>query len=420
MYICSKEVSDVKMMFRNMLRVVNTGRYFQSLRKEWRTTGNNPWIFSAGRRSCFTLQANNALNISDDRIQKYLERLRLEYYALKVQEQRTKQSIQRMLLLSNVVEMFEQRKIIVDNLTSLKELKEDKDDDMQQLLKEERDAYGSILVRLDNEIMEGILSMDDEEDYGSLIMEVTAGVGGQEAMLFARELFDMYCGYVDYKGWDVEMLDCEDTDIGGTRHATTIISSPEAYRYLKYEGGVHRVQRIPATEKSGRIHTSTVTVSVIPRPDDFEVDLKEKDLKIETKRASGAGGQHVNTTDSAVRIVHLPTGIAVECQTERSQVKNREIAKQKLVAKLTQIELEARFSNTQALKKSQVGQSLRNEKIRTYNFNQDRITDHRIEGGTVHNLKGFLEGGEELDSMIEKLRRAQRRKQLMDIIQRES
>ncbi|KFB49938.1 AGAP012082-PA-like protein [Anopheles sinensis] len=325
-----------------------------------------------------------------------------------------------MLLLSNVVEMFEQRKIIVDNLTSLKELKEDKDDDMQQLLKEERDAYGSILVRLDNEIMEGILSMDDEEDYGSLIMEVTAGVGGQEAMLFARELFDMYCGYVNYKGWDVEMLDCEDTDIGGTRHATTIISSPEAYRYLKYEGGVHRVQRIPATEKSGRIHTSTVTVSVIPRPDDFEVDLKEKDLKIETKRASGAGGQHVNTTDSAVRIVHLPTGIAVECQTERSQVKNREIAKQKLVAKLTQIELEARFSNTQALKKSQVGQSLRNEKIRTYNFNQDRITDHRIEGGTVHNLKGFLEGGEELDSMIEKLRRAQRRKQLMDIIQRES
>ncbi|XP_058129206.1 peptide chain release factor 1-like, mitochondrial [Anopheles ziemanni] len=409
------------MIFRNMLRVVNTSRYFQSLRKELRTTGNNPWMLIAGRRSCFTSQANNdALNISDDRIQKYLERLRLEYYSLKVQEQRTKQSIQRMLLLSNVVEMFEQRKIIVENLTSLKELKEDKDDDMQQLLKEEREAYGSILVRLDSEIMNGILSMDDEEDYGSLIMEVTAGVGGQEAMLFARELFDMYCGYVDYKGWDVEMLDCEDTDIGGTRHATTIISSPEAYRYLKYEGGVHRVQRIPATEKSGRIHTSTVTVSVIPRPDDFEVDLKEKDLKIETKRASGAGGQHVNTTDSAVRIVHLPTGIAVECQTERSQVKNREIAKQKLVAKLTQLELEARFSSTQALKKSQVGQSLRNEKIRTYNFNQDRITDHRVEGGTVHNLKGFLEGGEELDSMIEKLRRAQRRKQLMDIIQRES
>uniref|UniRef100_A0A182XR80 Prokaryotic-type class I peptide chain release factors domain-containing protein n=1 Tax=Anopheles quadriannulatus TaxID=34691 RepID=A0A182XR80_ANOQN len=373
------------------------------------------------RRSlCQAAHPNGALfQISDDKIQKYLERLRLEYYALKVQEQRTRKDIQRMLLLSNVVEMYEQRKIIVDNLSSLKELKDDKDDEMVQLLKEEREAYGSILFRLDSEILNGILSMDDEEDYGSLIMEVTAGVGGQEAMLFARELFDMYCGYVEYKGWEVEMLQTEDTDIGGTRHATTVISGPDAYRYLKHEGGVHRVQRIPATEKSGRIHTSTVTVSIIPRPDDFQVELKEKDLKIETKRASGAGGQHVNTTDSAVRIVHLPTGIAVECQTERSQQKNREIAKQKLTAKLMQIELEARFSSTQALKKSQVGQSLRNEKIRTYNFNQDRITDHRIEGGTAHNLKGFLEGGEQLDDMIEKLRRSQRRKQLMDIINRE-
>ncbi|XP_320444.5 peptide chain release factor 1-like, mitochondrial [Anopheles gambiae] len=373
------------------------------------------------RRSlCQAAHLNGALfQISDDKIQKYLERLRLEYYALKVQEQRTRKDIQRMLLLSNVVEMYEQRKIIVDNLSSLKELKDDKDDEMVQLLKEEREAYGSILFRLDSEILNGILSMDDEEDYGSLIMEVTAGVGGQEAMLFARELFDMYCGYVEYKGWEVEMLQTENTDIGGTRHATTVISGPDAYRYLKHEGGVHRVQRIPATEKSGRIHTSTVTVSIIPRPDDFQVELKEKDLKIETKRASGAGGQHVNTTDSAVRIVHLPTGIAVECQTERSQQKNREIAKQKLTAKLMQIELEARFSSTQALKKSQVGQSLRNEKIRTYNFNQDRITDHRIEGGTAHNLKGFLEGGEQLDDMIEKLRRSQRRKQLMDIINRE-
>uniref|UniRef100_A0A182P1D5 Prokaryotic-type class I peptide chain release factors domain-containing protein n=1 Tax=Anopheles epiroticus TaxID=199890 RepID=A0A182P1D5_9DIPT len=370
---------------------------------------------------CRAANSNGALfQISDDRIQKYLEQLRLEYYALKVQEQRTRKDIQRMLLLSNVVEMYEQRKIIVDNLSSLKELKDDKDDEMVQLLKEEREAYGSILFRLDNEILDGILSMDDEEDYGSLIMEVTAGVGGQEAMLFARELFDMYCGYVEYKGWEVEMLQTEDTDIGGTRHATTIISGPDAYRYLKHEGGVHRVQRIPATEKSGRIHTSTVTVAIIPRPDDFQVELKEKDLKIETKRASGAGGQHVNTTDSAVRIVHLPTGIAVECQTERSQQKNREIAKQKLAAKLMQIELEARFSSTQALKKSQVGQSLRNEKIRTYNYNQDRITDHRIEGGTAHNLKGFLEGGEQLDEMIEKLRRSERRKQLMDIINREA
>ncbi|XP_049291960.1 peptide chain release factor 1-like, mitochondrial [Anopheles funestus] len=403
------------MFFNRLSRIVLAGSKFSNAIRCYRSCA-----IPSPRNLCHAANLNGPLfQISDDRIQKYLERLRLEYYALKVQEQRTRKDIQRMLLLSNVVEMYEQRKIIVDNLSSLKELKDDKDDEMVQLLKEEREAYGSILLRLDNEILNSILSIDDEEDYGSLIMEVTAGVGGQEAMLFARELFDMYCGYVEYKGWEVEMLQSEDTDIGGTRHATTIINGPDAYRCLKHEGGVHRVQRIPATEKSGRIHTSTVTVSIIPRPDDFQVDLKEKDLKIETKRASGAGGQHVNTTDSAVRIVHIPTGIAVECQTERSQQKNREIAKQKLIAKLTQIELEARFSSTQALKKSQVGQSLRNEKIRTYNYNQDRITDHRIEGGTAHNLKGFLEGGEQLDDMIEKLRRSQRRKQLMDIINRE-
>ncbi|XP_052873103.1 peptide chain release factor 1-like, mitochondrial [Anopheles cruzii] len=368
------------------------------------------------RSYCATGKVTNPFLASDDRMQGYLETLRHEYYALKVQEQRTAKDIQRMLQLSSVVEMYEQRRIMEENLRSLKELKDDKDDEMVQLMKEEREAYGSILVRLDRDIMAGILSMDEEEDYGSLILEVTAGVGGQEAMLFARELFDMYCGYIEYKDWEVETSQTEGTDLGGLRHATSVINGPDAYRCLKYEGGVHRVQRIPATEKSGRVHTSTVTVSIIPRPDDFEVELKEKDLKIETKRASGAGGQHVNTTDSAVRIVHLPTGIAVECQTERSQVKNREIAKQKLTAKLMQQELEARFTSSQALKKSQVGQSLRNEKIRTYNYNQDRITDHRLEGGTVHNLKGFLEGGAQLDDMIEKLHRSRRHAQLMEII----
>ncbi|XP_053678966.1 peptide chain release factor 1-like, mitochondrial [Anopheles nili] len=405
------------MLMNRLSRIVQCTYYLT--RRQIPTTCYRPF-FPLLRSQCHEAKHAGALfQISDDKMQKYLERLRLEYYALKVQEQRTKRDIQRMLLLSNVVEMYEQRKIIVENLNSLKELKDDKDDEMIQLMKEEREAYGSILLRLDNEILHGILSMDDEEDYGSLIMEVTAGVGGQEAMLFARELFEMYCGYIEYKGWEIEMLQSEDTDIGGTRHATAIVNGLDAYRFLKHEGGVHRVQRIPETEKSGRIHTSTVTVAIIPRPDDFQVDLKEKDLKIETKRASGAGGQHVNTTDSAVRIVHLPTGIAVECQTERSQVKNREIAKQKLVAKLMQQELEARFSSTQALKQSQVGQSLRNEKIRTYNYNQDRITDHRLEGGTTHNLKGFLEGSEQLDDMIEKLRSSQRRKQLMDIMNRQ-
>lgn len=361
-------------------------------------------------------QSQDQFQIADENIQKYLENIRLEYYSLKVSDQLNKQDIKRLALLSHVVEMYEQRRIIVDNLNSLQEMNSEKDEDMLQLMKEEKEAYTNILTKLDGEIMDGILLMDDEEDFNSLILEVAAGVGGQEAMLFTREIFDMYCSFVDHKGWEIEVIETEDTELGGIRHASIVVHGRDAYRYLKFEAGVHRVQRVPSTEKSARIHTSTATVSVLPRPDEFEIELKDKDLKIETKRASGAGGQHVNTTDSAVRIVHIPTGIAVECQTERSQVKNKEIAKQKLLAKLTQQELESKFNATQSMKKSQVGSSLRNEKIRTYNYNQDRITDHRIDGGTTHNLKAFLEGGTQLEDMIAKLQATHRQKQLMDII----
>ncbi|XP_058462289.1 peptide chain release factor 1-like, mitochondrial [Malaya genurostris] len=361
-------------------------------------------------------RSEDGFQISDESIQNYLENIRLEYYSLKVMDQPNKKDVKRLALLSHVVEMYEQRRIIVDNLKSLQEMGSEKDEDMLQLMKEETEAYANILTKLDNEIMDGILSMDDEEDFNSLILEVAAGVGGQEAMLFAREVFDMYCGFVEHKGWDVEIMEIEDTELGGIRHASILITGRDAYRYLKFEAGVHRVQRVPATEKAARIHTSTATVSVVPRPDEFHIDLKEKDLKIETKRASGAGGQHVNTTDSAVRIVHIPSGIAVECQEDRSQVKNKELAKQKLLAKLTQQELEAKFNSSQSMKKSQVGSSLRNEKIRTYNYNQDRITDHRVEGGTTHNLKAFMEGGDQLDNMIAKLQAAHRKRQLMEII----
>lgn len=359
---------------------------------------------------------DEGFQISDEKIQRYLENIRLEYYSLKVMEQLNKKDMKRMALLSHVVEMYEQRRIIVDNLNSLQEMGTEKDEDMLQLMREENEAYTNILKKLDDEIMDGILTMDEEEDFNSLVLEVAAGVGGQEAMLFAREVLDMYCGFIEFKGWEIELLQTEDTELGGIRHATVVINGLDAYRYFKFEAGVHRVQRVPTTEKSARIHTSTATVSVIPRPDEFHIELKEKDLKIETKRASGAGGQHVNTTDSAVRIVHLPTGLAVECQTERSQGKNKEIAKEKLLAKLTQRELENKFNATQSMKKSQVGSSLRNEKIRTYNYPQDRITDHRVEGGTTHNLKVFMQGGPQLNDMIEKLRKDHRKKQLMEII----
>lgn len=190
----------------------------------------------------------------------------------------------------------------------------------------------------------------------------------------------------------------------------------DAYKWLRHEAGVHRVQRVPATEKSGRIHTSTASVAVIPRPADINVTIAEKDLKIETKRASGAGGQHVNTTDSAVRIVHLPTGMAVESQSERSQLKNREIAIKRLQAKLLQQQLESVESSKQATRKAQQGNLDRNEKIRTYNFVQDRITDHRIQSGTMHNLQAFLEGGSHLGSLIERLVKENQKVKLLELL----
>lgn len=247
-------------------------------------------------------------------------------------------------------------------------------------------------------------------------MEITAGVGGQEAMLFARDLYHMYLGYLDYLGYDYDLLDHGVGDAGGTRHASLSVSGHEAFSTLRHEAGVHRVQRIPATEKAGRVHTSTVTVAVLPQPSEIEVSLADKDLKIETKRSSGAGGQHVNTTDSAVRIVHLPTGVAVECQSQRSQLKNKENAMRTLRARIYAKQLAEQQSTTRKLRKRQQGLGLRNEKIRTYNFQQNRVTDHRLENGTIYNLKGFLEGGEALSKLAISLEEELQKAVFLEII----
>lgn len=313
-------------------------------------------------------------------------------------------------------EHLDQRQELLSTLVNLHEMhSNDTEKEMRELIEAETVEMTEKLHEKEQELLECLVDLEDDESFNSLLVEVTAGVGGKEAMLFSGELFDMYCQFCASQSWAVEILQMDHSELGGMRHASLCVTGATAYEHLRHEGGVHRVQRIPVTEKSGRIHTSTVSVAIIPRPSDFRIDIRDKDLRVETKRASGAGGQHVNTTDSAVRITHLPSGIAVDCQTDRSQIKNRELAMKKLEAKLFAIELEQRRSKTESTRRSQVGQSLRNEKIRTYNFNQDRVTDHRIENGTVHNLSGFLQGGPVLGKFIETLSKELKQKRLQEI-----
>lgn len=388
-----------------MLRTLITKNYsrYINLRKKilWRRFATVP-------------NYNIDLKINNISLNKYVSKLQKEYQdLLQRNEAREKQ---RILELQPLIQILEERKLIVENLQSLQELLNDKDSNMRSIAEEEKKAFERGIEIIDEQIRDALLPLDNSDTYRSIILEVNAGVGGQEAMLFANELFEMYCNFAQYKGWEVQLIEYLPTDIGGIRHASAIISGDSVFRYFKYEAGVHRVQRIPATEKSGRVHTSTASVIALPQPDEIEVTINNSDLKIETKRSSGPGGQHVNTTDSAVRIVHLPTGLAVECQVDRSQIKNRTIAMQKLRALLYQKQLDSQVANLEAVKKLQVRSNFRNEKIRTYNFSQDRITDHRLQGCHFHNLKVFLTGGEPLENLIDKLYKNDRVEQLLSSV----
>lgn len=266
---------------------------------------------------------------------------------------------------------------------------------MKKLAQDEYDLYNKNLSTIDDDLLEILFDNIGRDNCQNIIFEITAGVGGLESMVFTGDLYNMYQGHLNYLGYTYETLELS-SDTGGVRTASILISGNGAFELLRHEGGVHRVQRIPTTEKHGRIHTSTASVVVLPQPTDIEINLQDKDLKIETKRATGAGGQSVNTTDSAVRITHLPTGISVESQTDRSQLKNRQTAMLRLKTKIYDMQYNEQKQTAGALRKKQRGLGLRNEKIRTYNYNQDRITDHRIPNGTMHNLKTFMEGGESL------------------------
>lgn len=362
--------------------------------------------------------STDPLCFQNEKLQAYLESLRQEYYALRVNAAGNSSLYARLSRLDPVVNSLEKHKALQRNITPEQDLAAEKDEDMRALMQEENSVYAELLRKQEEAMLQELLALADHEDYPSLIFEVNAGAGGQEAMLFAQELYDMYTSYFEHMGWEYEEYAHETTDIGGLRYANLLVNDPEAYNWLRYEAGVHRVQRVPATEKSGRMHTSTASITVIPRPADVQVHIAERDLKIETKRASGAGGQHVNTTDSAVRIVHLPTGLAVESQSERSQLKNRELALKRLQAKLMQQQLESSEATKQATRKAQQGNLNRNEKIRTYNFVQDRVTDHRVQqGGTLHNLSGFLEGGQQLSDLIERLHLEQRKLKLVELLE---
>ncbi|WP_373897935.1 peptide chain release factor 1 [Haloimpatiens sp. FM7315] len=290
-----------------------------------------------------------------------------------------------------VVGKYRAYKETVDTIESDKEmLQEENDKELKDMLQEEIKECEANKDKIEQELKISLIPKDPNDEK-NVFVEIRAGAGGEEAALFASNLFRMYTRYSERQGWKVELMSSNETDIGGFKEVVFMIKGNGAFSKLKYESGVHRVQRVPDTESSGRIHTSTVTVAVLPEVDDVEVDINQNDLRIDVFRASGHGGQCVNTTDSAVRITHLPSGIVVSCQDEKSQLKNKEKAMKVLKARLFERAEAERSAQISEDRKSQVGTGDRSERIRTYNYPQGRVTDHRI-GLTLYKLESFLDG----------------------------
>jgi peptide chain release factor 1 len=299
--------------------------------------------------------------------------------------------------ISEIVEIYRQYKETLKQIDENQKLIEDRD--LAELARDEITALEDARDKLEHKLREALLPKDPNDDK-DVFLEIRAGTGGEEAALFAANLFRMYMRYAERHQWKVEIMSVSETGIGGVKEVIAAIEGKRVYGKLKYESGVHRVQRIPTTETGGRIHTSTATIAVLAEPDEVEITVDERDLRIDTFRASGAGGQHVNKTDSAIRITHIPTGIVVQCQDERSQHKNRAKAMRMLRAKLYEFEEQKRQREISTTRRGQVGTGERSEKIRTYNFPQGRVTDHRI-GLTLHQIETVLDG--DLDELIDAL-----------------
>lgn len=298
-----------------------------------------------------------------------------------------------------IVKAYKEYKKAKSDLEGAKEMLDEGDEEMRELAKMEISELEE-KIEAQEEELKVLLLPKDPNDEKNVILEVRAGTGGEEAALFGADLLRMYTRYAERNRWKTELMDINETGIGGIKEAVVLIKGKGAYSRLKYESGAHRVQRVPETESSGRVHTSAATVAVLPEVDDVEIELNPNDVRVDVYRASGNGGQCVNTTDSAVRLTHEPTGLVVTCQDEKSQIKNKEKAFKVLKARLYDLEMQKQQDEIAGQRKSQVGSGDRSERIRTYNFPQGRVSDHRI-GLTIYKLDAFLDG--DIDEIVDAL-----------------
>jgi peptide chain release factor 1 len=330
-------------------------------------------------------------------------------YANQTEARKTSREHQK---LNKLFEDYEQWDKALNDLEENKELiHAEEDEDMRQMISADIENLEKEVVQLENSVRISLLPPDPNEDRNTIV-EIRPAAGGDESALFAGDLYRMYSRYSEQRGWKLEVLEYNGSDLGGIKEVIFSLSGEDVFARMKYESGVHRVQRVPSTESGGRIHTSTVTVAVIPEAEEVEMEIRNEDLRMDTFRSSGPGGQCVNTTDSAVRITHIPTGISVASQQEKSQHRNREIAMRILRARLLEIQQREEAEKQAASKRAQIGTGDRSERIRTYNFPQNRITDHRF-GITVHDLPKLLEG--ELDGLLDSIVTVDCERQLEDL-----